>query len=123
MDRYFFGEELLQIHPNLKLVREDTRKLSKNIFNGIDAVIDLVAISNDPSGELFGGVTYEINRDSRIRTARLAKESGVKRYILPSSCSIYGFQEEGVIADNSATNPLTNYAKANLFAEQCYHFW
>ena len=119
VDRYFFGEELLQTHPNLNLVREDTRKLSKSIFNGIDGVIDLVAISNDPSGELFGDVTYEINRDSRIRTARLAKESGVKRYILPSSCSIYGFQEEGVIADeDSATNPLTNYAKANLLAEQ-----
>ena len=119
VDRYFFGEELLQTHPNLSLVREDTRKLSKSIFNGIDGVIDLVAISNDPSGELFGDVTYEINRDSRIRTARLAKESGVKRYILPSSCSIYGFQEEGVIADeDSATNPLTNYAKANLLAEQ-----
>lgn len=119
VDRYFFGEELLQTHPNLSLVREDTRKLSKSIFNGVDGVIDLVAISNDPSGELFGDVTYEINRDSRIRTARLAKESGVKRYILPSSCSIYGFQEEGVIADeDSATNPLTNYAKANLLAEQ-----
>jgi nucleoside-diphosphate-sugar epimerase len=119
VDRYFFGEELLQSHSNLKLVREDTRKLSQDIFTGIDAVIDLVAISNDPSGELFGDVTYEINRDSRIRTARLAKETGVKRYILPSSCSIYGFLEEGCIADeDSATNPLTNYAKANLLAEQ-----
>jgi nucleoside-diphosphate-sugar epimerase len=119
VDRFFFGEELLQSHPNLTIVRDDTRKMSKEIFDGIDGVIDLVAISNDPSGELFGDVTYEINRDSRIRTAQLAKEMGVRRYILPSSCSIYGFQPEGVIADEkTATNPLTNYAKANLHAEQ-----
>ena len=79
----------------------------------------MVAISNDPSGELFGDVTYEINRDSRIRTARLAKKCGVKRYILPSSCSIYGFQAEGITANElSPTNPLTTYAKANLEAEQ-----
>lgn len=119
VDRYFFGKELLKSHSCLKLVQDDTRRLPKEIFKDIDAVIDLVAISNDPSGDLFGDVTYEINRDSRIRTARLAKEYGVKRYILPSSCSIYGFQEEGIIADEkSSTNPLTIYAKANQEAEQ-----
>jgi len=119
VDRYFFGEELLPPHPNLAIVRDDTRRLPQNIFEGVDAVIDLVAISNDPSGELFGDVTYEINRDSRIRTAHLAKANGVQRYILPSSCSIYGFLEDSVIADeNSPTNPLTTYAKANLQAEQ-----
>ena len=82
-------------------------------------MIDLVAISNDPSGELFGDVTYQINHEARVSCAKLAKDNGVKRYILPSSCSIYGFQAEGVIADeDSPTNPLTNYAKANLLAEE-----
>ena len=118
VDRYFFGSNLIENHKNLSIVHEDSRKLGSSIFDGIDAVIDLVAISNDPSGELFGKVTFEINRDSRIRTAKLAKSAGVSRYILPSSCSIYGFQPEGVIADEtSATNPLTNYAKANMEAE------
>ncbi len=119
VDRFFFGEELVKEHPNLNLIKDDSRRITKKIFKGIDAVIDLVAISNDPSGELFGDVTYEINRDSRIRTARMAKDSGVKRYILPSSCSIYGYQNEGFIAnENSQTNPLTTYAKANLEAEK-----
>ena len=88
-------------------------------FGGVDAVIDLVAISNDPSGELFHDATLQINRDSRIRTARLAKQAGARRYILPSSCSIYGFQKDDCIADEtSPTNPLTTYARANEMAER-----
>ena len=45
--------------------------------------------------------------------------AGVRRYVLPSSCSIYGFQEPGVVCDETTpTNPLTTYAKANEKAEQ-----
>lgn len=119
IDRYFFGRGLLPAHDRLETVVEDSRKLKPVHLQGVDAVIDLVAISNDPSGELFQEATLQINRDSRIRTARLAKEAGVKRYVLPSSCSIYGFQADGVIADErSPTNPLTTYARANEMAEQ-----
>lgn len=119
LDRFFFGRELLAPHDRLDLVGEDSRRLRPEHLEGVDAVIDLVAISNDPSGELFQDATYAINRDSRIRCAELAKAAGAKRYILPSSCSIYGFQEDGVIVDESCpTNPLTTYAKANEMAEQ-----
>ena len=118
VDRYFFGQGLLPNHDRLEIVIEDARKLVPEHFDGVDAVIDLVAISNDPSGELFQAATLQINRDSRIRTARLAKDAGATRYILPSSCSIYGFQADGVIADEtSPTNPLTTYARANEMAE------
>jgi len=119
IDRFFFGQDLLPEHDNLEKIVEDSRRLAPGYFDGVDAVIDLVAISNDPSGELFQSATYQINRDSRIRCAELAKQAGAKRYILPSSCSIYGFQEEGSVADETSdTNPLTTYAKANEMAEQ-----
>jgi nucleoside-diphosphate-sugar epimerase len=118
VDRFFFGRDLLTDHDRLEVVQEDSRKLSPELLNGVDAVIDLVAISNDPSGELLQSETMQINRDSRIRTAELARAAGAKRYILPSSCSIYGFQEPGVIVDETAkTNPLTTYALANEEAE------
>ena len=119
VDRFFFGRHLLPEGERLEILAEDNRKLTREHFEGVDAVIDLAAISNDPSGELFQEATWEINRDSRVRNARFAKEAGARRYILPSSCSIYGFQEEGVVADEtSGTNPLTVYARANEMAEK-----
>ena len=119
IDRFFFGQGLLPEHPRLEIVTEDTRKLALEHFEGVDAVIDLAAISNDPSGELFRDATLEINRDSRVRAARLARDVGARRYVLPSSCSIYGFQADGVVADEaSPTNPLTTYARANEMAEK-----
>ncbi len=119
LDRFFFGRHLLPEHDRIDVVVEDNRKLALEHFRGVDAVIDLAAISNDPSGELFQEATFEINRDSRVRAAHLAREAGVRRYVLPSSCSIYGFQEKGVIADEtSPTNPLTTYARANEMAER-----
>ena len=119
LDRFFFGRELLPKHAHLDVVQEDARLVKPGHLDGIDYVIDLVAISNDPSGEQFQAETFAINRDARVTTARLAKAAGVKRYILPSSCSIYGFQTSDVIADETTpTNPLTTYAKANEMAEQ-----
>ncbi|MCB2053756.1 MAG: SDR family oxidoreductase [Geminicoccaceae bacterium] len=119
LDRFFFGAELLAEHPRLEMVKADSRRLALEHFRGVDHVIDLVAISNDPSGELFQDATYGINHASRVECARLAKMAGVSRYVLPSSCSIYGFQAPDVICDeNCPTNPLTTYARANEKAEQ-----
>ncbi|MDH3232377.1 MAG: SDR family oxidoreductase [Alphaproteobacteria bacterium] len=118
VDRYFFGDNLLPDHPNLTIVREDCRRLPASLLNGVYGVIDLVAISNDPSGELFQDQTWQINHEARVSTARMAKAAGAKRYVLPSSCSIYGFQDASVIVSETApTNPLTTYAKANEKAE------
>jgi nucleoside-diphosphate-sugar epimerase len=116
VDRYFFGLDKLERDKNLKIIQEDTRRINEEIFADVNFVIDLVAISNDPSGELFEEATYQINHVSRVRTAHIAKKMGVERYILPSSCSIYGFQDTQV-DETAKTNPLTVYAKANERAE------
>ena len=58
----------------------------------------------------------EINFGGRARVAKLSKQQGVKRYILASSCSIYGFRNEK-LNEKSSINPLTTYARANRKAE------
>ena len=92
VDRFFFGEDKLPNHRNLERITTDARLLEPAHFDGVTHVIDLVAISNDPSGELFRQATQQINDQARVRCASLAKAAGVRRYVLPSSCSIYGFQ-------------------------------
>ncbi|WP_046003930.1 NAD-dependent epimerase/dehydratase family protein [Pseudoalteromonas rubra] len=115
IDRFFFGDRLPS-HSRLTKLKLDCRTLTPELFVGVDVVIDLVALSNDPSGELFQDITFDINHAARVKTATLAKKLGVKRYILPSSCSIYGFQKVRV-DESSKTNALTTYAIANERAE------
>lgn len=119
VDRFFFGEHLLEEHPALERLREDVRLLVPEHLEQVDHVIDLAAVSNDPSGELFEHATWEINHLARSRLAHLAKAAGVRRYVLPSSCSVYGFQPDDVICnETNPVNPLTTYARANLAAER-----
>ncbi|MEX2671532.1 MAG: NAD-dependent epimerase/dehydratase family protein [Phycisphaeraceae bacterium] len=119
MDRFFFGQELLPQTDRLELIHEDCRHIAPEHLEGVDGVIDLVAVSNDPSGELFEQATWQINHEARVKCAQLAREAGATRYVLPSSCSIYGFQDAGVVCDEThEINPLTTYAKANRAAEE-----
>jgi nucleoside-diphosphate-sugar epimerase len=117
VDRFLFGRETLAPRAGLTIREEDIREVDTALFEGQEAVIDLAALSNDPAGELDPDRTWAINHRARVRVARLAKAAGVRRYILPSSCSVYGFQE-GILTEESPVNPLTTYAKANLQAER-----
>lgn len=117
VDRFFFGRDKLPTDPALHVIEQDVRSMGRECVAGMDAVIDLVAISNDPAGEAFRGQTWEINRRARYNCARLAKQAGVPRYILPSSCAVYGVQE-GECSEATPPKPLTTYAKANLAAER-----
>lgn len=117
LDRFFFGPTLDHLRqPRLKIIKGDIRWIGAEVFRGVDAVCDLAALSNDPSGELDPATTMAINADGRGRIARLARSMGTRRYVLASSCSVYGFQET-CVDETSSTNPLTTYARANLRAE------
>ena len=118
LDRFFFGyDSIKDVEDQIKVVKDDVRWFDPSILNGVDAVFDLAALSNDPSGELDPQKTLDINYKGRVRVAKLSKKHGVKRYVLASSCSVYGFQE-GILTEQSGVNPLTTYAKANVLAER-----
>lgn len=118
LDRFFFGaDSLKEITEKITLIKADIRWFEPEILHGIDAVLDLASLSNDPSGELDPEKTFEINHKGRARVAALSKKQGVKKYVLASTCSVYGFQE-GMLTEESSLNPLTTYAKANVLAEK-----
>jgi len=119
LDRLFFGDTLadLRVNPRLHVIQDDIRWCPETVFKGIDAVCDLAALSNDPAGDLNPEKTLEINHAGRARICRMAKQAGVRRYVLASSCSIYGFQDD-VVDETSGINPLTTYAVANRQAEE-----
>ena len=121
VDRFFFGKEpLSEFVGNNKVTinQKDIRDLDQNDFKGHDAVCDLACLSNDPAGEIDPQLTYQINRDGRIHVAKTSKQAGVPKYIISSSCSVYGKGEEPQLSENSKTNPISVYAKSTLEAEQ-----
>jgi nucleoside-diphosphate-sugar epimerase len=118
LDRLFFGfDPIKDIASQITLIKDDIRFFNPKHMKGIDAVFDLAALSNDPSGELDPEKTLDINYKGRVRVAKLAKKYGVKKYVLASTCSVYGFQD-GIINEESNLNPLTTYAKASAMAEK-----
>lgn len=120
LDRFFFGEDLISHFSSddrVEVIKGDIRNIDNSIMKGIDAVVDMASLSNDPSGDLNPDLTLSINYKGRARIAKIAKESGIGKYILMSSCSIYGFRDD-IADENSVPNPLTTYAKANLLAEK-----
>lgn len=99
--------------------RKDVRDVTSEDLEGIDAVVHLAAISNDPLGDLNPSCTYEINHEASIHLAKCAKESGVERYLYSSSCSVYGASSpDDVLGEDAAFNPVTPYGESKVFVER-----
>ena len=96
----------------------DIRNLDESIFDGVDIVIHLAAISNDPMGNSFENVTEEINSKASENIAKKAKEAGVKKFIFASSCSMYGEADQDAKREYDKLNPLTAYAKSKVYMEK-----
>jgi nucleoside-diphosphate-sugar epimerase len=107
----------LEAAPDRQITK-DIRHVAAEDLDGIDVVIHLAGLSNDPLGELNPALTDEINRESTIRLAKLSKARGIDRFVFASSCSIYGISDNGkAVTEDAELKPLTAYAKAKVDAE------
>ncbi|HVZ10668.1 NAD-dependent epimerase/dehydratase family protein [Rhodopila sp.] len=122
-DAGFFGHCLTGAGtlPETLLDRQifgDIRDFPVEVLDGVDAVIHLSAVSNDPMGNRFEAVTHEINQVATIRLAKAAAAHGAKHFAFASSCSMYGYAEGGARSERDPTNPLTAYARSKIGSEQ-----
>ncbi len=99
-------------------ITKDVRDIDKKDLEGVDEVIHLSALSNDPMGDLNPKLTEEINFRSSVKLAKLAKKVGVRKFLFSSSCSIYGIAKNGIVNEKSPVNPLTVYAKSKIDTER-----
>jgi nucleoside-diphosphate-sugar epimerase len=96
----------------------DIREFPPELLDGVDAVVHLAAISNDPMGKEFEKVTEAINERASVALAQIAEQRGVRRFIFASSCSIYGAAEGRPKREGDPLNPLTAYARSKVAMEE-----
>ena len=122
-DAGYFSAQLTTsiISPDVLIDKQyygDVRNFPEHILEGIDCIVHLAAISNDPIGNRFEKVTQDINFLATIELAKKAKRMGVRNFVFASSCSVYGFADQTPRSETSELNPLTAYAKSKINSEE-----
>src|SRR5215469_10329492 len=113
-ERCTFGHTM----PHTPSLRKDVRDVEPSDLAGVDGVIHLAALSNDPLGNLNPELTYEINHHGSVRLATAAKQAGVKRFLFSSSCSTYGAAGDAMLGETAQFNPVTPYGHSKVLAER-----
>ena len=119
IDTYWFGQNL-QPHANLLDINLDFRNLKACHFDGVEAVIHLANIANDPSVELNPLLSCEVNVLSSQLIADLATRCGVKKFIYASSGSVYGLKDELHVTEELSLVPISTYNKTKMVAERIF---
>jgi len=117
IDTEWFGNDLLA-HPNLKHQKKDIRDMDESDFDGIDRVIHLANIANDPGVELNPTLSWEVNVLATHKLAELSKRSNVGQFIYASSGSVYGVKEEEHVTEDLSLVPISVYNKTKMVSER-----
>jgi len=120
LDTGFYKERLLY-HDGATTpltLAKDLRRIEPSDLRGVDAVVHMAELSNDPAGQLAPHITYEINHKGSVRLAELARKAGVQRFVYMSSCSVYGVSGGDFVTEESPVNPQTAYGICKTLVER-----
>lgn len=102
-----------------KTLTKDIRHITIEDLQGIDAIVHMAELSNDPTGQLSPTITYDINHKGSVRLAELAKQAGIRRFVYMSSCSVYGVAiDDAYTTEETPVNPQTAYAECKTLVER-----
>lgn len=122
-DRFCFGDEPIQEfveNPDFEAVQGDIRHLQNypTLFDGVDAIVHLAGLANDPSCDLDPEMTIDVNVDASLELINIARQKGVRRFAFASSCSVYGQGVHEFLDEESPTNPVSAYAVSKIDVER-----
>ncbi|MDY6916506.1 MAG: SDR family oxidoreductase [Chloroflexota bacterium] len=117
-DKLYFGDDsLADVRNRIEMVAGDVRKLDPAVLDGIDAVIHLGSLSNDPTADFDPEATHSINYVGTITLARACRERGIGRFTFASTCAVYGFSLDELVDETFPANPQSHYAKSKRDVE------
>ena len=101
-----------------RTLNKDLRRVTEDDVRGMDAIVHMAELSNDPTGQLSPTITHDINHRGSVRLAELARNAGVSRFVYMSSCSVYGVATADFVTERSPVNPQTAYALCKTLVER-----
>jgi len=116
-DIMWFGN-FLQPHPKLKVVKGDVRNIDEVPLDGVDAIVHLSSVANDPCGDLDPKLTWEVSCLATMQLADRAARRGIKRFVYASSGSVYGVKDEPQVTEDLELLPISEYNKTKMVAER-----
>jgi nucleoside-diphosphate-sugar epimerase len=117
VDIFWFPNKLPK-NKNLKIVKKDILKIEKKDLKGINTIIHLASIANDPASNLDPKLTWEISCLGTMRLCELAKKNKIKNFIYASSGSVYGIKKENKVNEDLDLLPISDYNKTKMIAER-----
>jgi nucleoside-diphosphate-sugar epimerase len=117
LDTMWFGN-FLDSHDRLTIIKGDVCEVDNIDLKGIDAIIHLASIANDPCGDLEPKLTWEVSALATMRLADKAVREGIKRFIYASSGSVYGVKDELQVTEDLELKPISEYNKTKMVAER-----
>jgi len=116
-DIQWFGN-FFKEHENLSVVKGDVRNIEEVPLDGVECIIHLASIANDPCGDLNPKLTWEVSALATMQLADKAKRLGIKRFIYASSGSVYGVKDEEQVTEDLVLEPISEYNKTKMVAER-----
>jgi nucleoside-diphosphate-sugar epimerase len=117
VDIQWFGN-FLRPHPALEVIEADLRDADAVDLRGIDAIIHLASVANDPCGDLDPKLTWEVSCLATMQLADKARRAGVKRFIYASSGSVYGVSDSPQVTEDTELLPISEYNKTKMCGER-----
>ncbi|WP_417798477.1 NAD-dependent epimerase/dehydratase family protein [Terasakiella pusilla] len=117
LDTMWFGNFLPE-HPDLSIVKHDVRDVEGIDLEGVDAIVHLASIANDPCGDLDPKLTWEVSALATMQLADKAVRHGIKHFVYASSGSVYGVKEEEQVTEDLTLNPISEYNKTKMVSER-----
>jgi nucleoside-diphosphate-sugar epimerase len=117
VDLQWFGNHLAA-HPNLTVIREDVRHVDRLPLKGVDVVMHLANVANDPCADLDSKLNWEVNTLVTMQLVERAIAHGVKQFIHASSGSVYGVKDEPEVTEELSLVPISDYNKTKMVSER-----